>query len=551
MGGVESMTNKQTFRGEIVREIRKRLSIQAIMVSFLLFIMLLVFLFSIQFYQLNKETTTIVSDFSNLKSDAFTMLDSLNESTVPNYLATGENERYLYQQFYEKASSFGDQSAYFVMNAKGKTLFQAGNHVEAFSSYFLKVVLMNNQKRHHFLKVVQGKNSQRYLLFFSRVPQSENYAIFVMNGSGFSPVGLQYGTQFVIADNFDNVYAKNTQSFVKGTIEKIESQIIAKQLFFFDGKLYLAKNVLLDANLSLYTFVQSFPLSVLLLFGLLSVVLVTILLLLQANHLAKAIGDKTTREIGLLVNETSKIRDGEKKRLSVQTNEEFQYLAESINMMVDRLDEMRLQQLTLEKQTTIFERKMLEAQFNPHFLYNTLENIRIMIQIDPPLADKLILSLNRVLRYSIDYKQAETTLESDLEIIDEFLKVNAVRFEKLRYQIHIASCLKQISVPRLFLLPLIENSLKYGMKKRSDLTITINCYCHGDQLIFSVEDNGPGFTKETIANLTKKKYKDQTHHGLENSLRRLRLFFPEAKLTIESVEEGSKVRFTAMGEKNV
>ena len=115
MGGVESMTNKQTFRGEIVREIRKRLSIQAIMVSFLLFIMLLVFLFSIQFYQLNKETTTIVSDFSNLKSDAFTMLDSLNESTVPNYLATGENERYLYQQFYEKASSFGDQSAYFVM----------------------------------------------------------------------------------------------------------------------------------------------------------------------------------------------------------------------------------------------------------------------------------------------------------------------------------------------------------------------------------------------------------------------------------------------------
>ena len=541
---------KNSFRAELVKEIRKRFSLQVILVSFILFFLLLFLVMFMQSYQLHNETKTIVKDFTELKEEAFTSLEELNKGTIPQYLKNNSHERYLYQQFYEKTASLGEHTALKIITQEGELLFESGRKQEDISSYFLQTVLKNNRSKKEFTKVAQGKSGQHYLLFFSKINDTSDYSLLVINGGNFLPVGLQYGTQFIIADNFNNVYAKNTSHFVTGSLEKVESKKLSRPIYIESGKFYLMKKKQLNTNLVLYTFLLSFPMEILILFGLLSMVLVTSILLIQSNHLAKTIGDKTTREIDLLVAETSKIRDGKQKVIQLETNEEFQYLVDSINTMVEELDHMMVNQLHLEKQNSVFERKMLEAQFNPHFLYNTLETIRIMIQIDPPLADKLILSLNRVLRYSIDYADEETTLEDDLDILADFLQVNAVRFEKFRFNISCEPKMKSLVVPRLFLLPLVENTLKYGMRYKNDLRVQVVCRRTSEGFVFSVTDDGPGFSEETIKNILNPRELD-THHGLNNSLRRLQMLYPNTRLTIVNHELGATVSFICLEENHV
>lgn len=275
----------------------------------------------------------------------------------------------------------------------------------------------------------------------------------------------------------------------------------------------------------------------LILFGLLSVAALLGFLIWQANRAANAIGDKTNAAITELVDETSEIREGKQKRIQITTNDEFQYLADSINAMVERQEAMTTQQLQLQKQTNQYELKMLEAQFNPHFLYNTLENIRITIKLDPALAEKLILSLNRVLRYSIDHSGEPTTLEADLDVLEDFLMVNQVRFDKLRYQIAMDPSLANMPVPRLFLLPLIENALKYGMKTRSDLMIVVTCEQLENAVTFTVIDNGGGFSSEKLIS-DMPPVEGETHHGLANSFRRLQMLYPTANIQLSNTDDG-------------
>ena len=78
---------------------------------------------------------------------------------------------------------------------------------------------------------------------------------------------------------------------------------------------------------------------------------------------------------------------------------------------------------------------MLEAQFNPHFLYNTLETIKITSMIDASITQDLIQNLTRILRYSVTELEKETTLGKDLEIIEAYLKIHQIRFEQFSYHI--------------------------------------------------------------------------------------------------------------------
>ena len=190
---------------------------------------------------------------------------------------------------------------------------------------------------------------------------------------------------------------------------------------------------------------------------------------------------------------------------------------------------------------------MLEAQFNPHFLCNTLETIRITIPMMPKTSIQLIHALNRVLKYSISEINQENTLKQDLSILEDFLEVNSIRFEKLTYQITCDPTLDSLKIPRLCLLLLIENSLKYGMKARNDLFIQVNCYQISGKQIFEITDNGAGFDQEALKNIQKK----HTHHGLINSYRRLEMFFHTVKLDITRKNEQTISQFIIEEDRHV
>lgn len=535
-----------SFRQEIIREIKKSYTIIAIVVSFLLFFILIGLVFFIQGYQLNAETKEIAADFEILKEQTQMAMKNLNNKTVSQYLSGSVNERYLYQQFYEQTSILGDQASLIIIENNHES-FKAGKGIEAISFSYMQTVIHTNEGRNNYFKVNNGSNGQKYLLYFSKIPNKNTYSILCVNASVFVPTNLQYGSQYIIADNFDNVYVKNTNQFVNGSLEKVESSAFNTFYRWENGHLYFMKQKSLTDNLFLYTLLLSFPIGMLGFFGLISAVLLLFFLLLQSIRMAKKIGEKTTHEINLLVEETSKIKDGQKKNITLEMNNEFQFLVDSINTMVMQRDKMTQQQLFLEKQNNRYEKKMLEAQFNPHFLYNTLENIRITSKFDTEITEKLILSLTRVLRYSIDHGEEETNLFKDMNVLQDFMEVNAIRFEKFSYEIEISKELYLFSVPRLFLLPLVENSLKYGMKAKEELSIKIVCKKVDDEIQFMVIDNGPGFSQELIEDIYHQLEKE-THHGLINSYRRLRMMYPYSDLKIESSKEETSVSFIIWGE---
>ncbi len=192
--------------------------------------------------------------------------------------------------------------------------------------------------------------------------------------------------------------------------------------------------------------------------------------------------------------------------------------------------------------------KRLESQFNPHFLFNTLDNIRFMAKIDAAAADKMIVSLSGLLRYSIRETREEVTVREDLDNLQNYLNILQIRFNKrFAYNIDVSEDIKDCLIPKLLVQPLLENSIKYGFGEKEKLTVNINGYQLQDKLIFVCEDDGVGIDAETLAGIKMQLIELDTEHqhiGLYNIHQRIKLMYKgDYGLDITSKEgEGTVVR---------
>lgn len=541
-----------SFRDELVKEIRHRFSVLAILIAVLLVVLLTGLVFFIQGYQVNADMETINRNYNLVAKRSQDVLRRLNQQTIPAYLQKQEDERALYQQFYEQSARLGAQASLLIMNDQLQPAFQSDSMLKQISLNYVQTVIKRHRSKEEFFKITSGDNDQHFLLCFSKIAAvgKAQYSILLLNGTAFNSTNLKYGSGFVLADNYDNVFATNSTRFIRPGLAKVDSKKF-KSHFYLGDDVFLMRKEQLAENIFVYAFLRSFPPAILIVFGILSVTALLGFLIWQANRAAKTIGNKMNAAITELVRETSKIRDGQQKQITITSNDEFQYLAASINAMVAQQDALATEQLHLQQQTNQYELKMLEAQFNPHFLYNTLKNIRITSKFDPALTEKLILSLNRVLRYSIDHGDEPTTLTADLDVLEDFMAVNQVRFDKLQYEVQMDPELSEMAVPRLFILPLVENALKYGMRTRSDLKIRITCRRESLQTRIIVADNGGGFPLDMLGR-DWHQLKSESHHGLVNSFRRVYMMYPTVKMRLDQAKGGgAKVMFLIGGQEDV
>ena len=175
--------------------------------------------------------------------------------------------------------------------------------------------------------------------------------------------------------------------------------------------------------------------------------------------------------------------------------------------------------------------KQLESQFNPHFLFNTLDNIRFMTKIDIQAADKMIVSLSRLLRYSIRDVREELTVQEDLDNLQSYLNILQIRFNKrFSYEMDIEEGIQQCLIPKLLIQPLLENAVKYGFVGRDKLHVCIKGYEENGKLGFLCKDNGAGIEEallEEIRTQLSMEKNTSTHLGLYNIHRRIRLLYKE------------------------
>lgn len=128
-------------------------------------------------------------------------------------------------------------------------------------------------------------------------------------------------------------------------------------------------------------------------------------------------------------------------------------------------DRNRRSLIARQKEFTAYELRSLEKQWQPHFLFNSLNSINALIQIDPQQAQKMIHLLSDYMRNSIRIDQNEITpLASEIEHLKRYADIEKIRFgDRLHVQFNIAENTEQCTIPKLALQPLMENAIKYSL----------------------------------------------------------------------------------------
>lgn len=152
---------------------------------------------------------------------------------------------------------------------------------------------------------------------------------------------------------------------------------------------------------------------------------------------------------------------------------------------------------TLQRQLAEAKVQIMQAQIEPHFLFNTLSSLDYLILTDQKKASKMLLSLVNYLRYALPQireNQSFSTLGKEVENIQAYLNIMEIRMgDRLHIKYHIDDSLKQIPFPSMTLQPIVENAIKYGIEESvDDGEIVISAYHNEDILEVCVSDTGPG-----------------------------------------------------------
>ena len=161
----------------------------------------------------------------------------------------------------------------------------------------------------------------------------------------------------------------------------------------------------------------------------------------------------------------------------------------------DEANEAALRHAALEKQRSESRLRLLQAQIEPHFLFNTLSNIRRLCQNDAAGGRAMLGQLSRYLRAALPkIRENETTLADEIELVSAYLGVQAIRMgERLQVVIRVPPALLGATVPPMMLATLVENSIKHGIGSRAGAGhITIVIARTGERLSIEIRDDGRG-----------------------------------------------------------
>ncbi|MCB0566035.1 MAG: histidine kinase [Phaeodactylibacter sp.] len=184
----------------------------------------------------------------------------------------------------------------------------------------------------------------------------------------------------------------------------------------------------------------------------------------------------------------------------------------------------RMQNSRMEKQLLESRLMMLKSQLQPHFLFNTLNSITSLIDIDVRRAKAMIADLGGLLRHVLEKKDEQVvSLEEELKLLQQYIEIAKARFaEDLEIGLEVESGIVQARIPSMLLQPLVENSIQHGFSRdHPQLKVDIRLFQEGQGLVVEVKDDGQGFSPEAEAELFERGM------GLHNTLERLQSLFGE------------------------
>lgn len=267
------------------------------------------------------------------------------------------------------------------------------------------------------------------------------------------------------------------------------------------------------------------------------ILLIAIILIVLVSILSGLVAQTITKplhRLQIMMNET--LYTNFRARFSPKYDDEIGQLAHSFDMMSAQVEKL-LSQVELEQslvkqeqsQKRKAELRALQAQINPHFLYNALDSIywRAMIQGDSSISE-IAVSLSNVFRLGLNKGKESTTIGRELEHVTNYMRTQEIVYSgKFQFIVNAEPELMQFEIVKIILQPLAENSIIHGFQQMEDGgRISINCYKKENWVCIEVMDNGCGFDKDYL-----NKMADPTAtlegYALQNIIERLKLYYGE------------------------
>ena len=200
------------------------------------------------------------------------------------------------------------------------------------------------------------------------------------------------------------------------------------------------------------------------------------------------------------------------------------------------------------KLTTSMELKALQAQINPHFLFNTINTIASLIRTDPTKARELLREFAVFYRSTLEDADDLIRLERELQQVKRYVGFEVARFgeDRLQLDVNVGDEMMDLMVPSFLIQPLVENAVKHAMRAEGKLTVTIDGSLQDDFVVLSVIDDGVGMSEETRLNMMNKESETGMGIAVKNVLDRIHGYFgPDSGMEVESeLGKGTTVTIT-------
>lgn len=259
---------------------------------------------------------------------------------------------------------------------------------------------------------------------------------------------------------------------------------------------------------------------------------------------------KTNKPIRNLKEAMESIQSGNlDTRVEIRTNDEIGFLASGLNSMTEKLQSHIQKVYIAEIRQKEAEIEALKTQIQPHYLYNTLDVIRMTaITHDDEETAEMIDGLSGQLKYLIGGVRDMVSLQAEIDSVRNYFKIIRLRYEnRFSLEIDIDDNLMKLEVPQLILQPIVENAVKHGLRpKEGPGVVGIHAVCQEDILEITVMDNGVGIRQEQLEDIRRTlENRETVNHpksksasiGIKNVCDRIRLIYGEPyRMEISSVE---------------
>lgn len=540
-------------------------SVIPIILAFILFFVFMVFAFEINtVHKTNQASLNISRSLEQVCKNYQNEIEKASRSEyVIDLIKTRRHSNLVYDEFYKFNNSQKVKSTFYIVDKKNVLLVSTAPNSDS--------EIENSRVRSIIDRIEKKPDKTLIEADFNNYPNNKNtvytFAKAVKDHSG-NTIGYMIYQLFeddlqkiimvpdneiaVVVDEYGSIIVTNNNS-VKGLMNKFNPRYYYKDNFVLldMGKYYISKAKIPNMLIYIYTMNPVGIRNIIYILYTIFLILTSFVLVLLLNYLAKKMSSRNTESIDKLIFAINELQNGKMDfYVDIKSGDEFEILANQYNKMLNELNILIKKNQELSDLRRITEIKQLQSQFNPHFMFNVLETLRYSILIEPKEAEKIVISLSKLLRYSVNYDGQKVLMKQDLDYIQDYLTLNKFRFnDRLEYTIDIPDNVRSAYVPKLLLQPIVENSIKYGYIYKDKLSIKIKGQLEGKTITLEVCDNGNGMTEDKLNELRKTlKSPENTseHTGIYNVNRRIVLLYgSEYGVKIESaIGIGTSVKIT-------